>query len=225
VSTCRLPAMNGPDPVRPVLDPIDRLSEIIFGLLMALSFTGTMSVAVGQGDKVGAVLWAALGCNLAWGIVDGVMFALTTAVERTKRQNFFEAIRLMPVAEARRVFLSELPSDIRLVTSEADAESIVAHIRSLPASDNRRIIGVQDVRAAISICLLVILSTLPPSMPFLFIDDLPMAMRLSNAVAVAMLFLIGARLGKYMGRSPWQMALVMAAIGSILVATTIALGG
>jgi hypothetical protein len=37
--------------------------------------------------------------------------------------------------------------------------------------------------------------------------------------------LIGAGLGKYMGRSPWQMALVMAAIGSILVATTIALGG
>ena len=45
--------MNGPDPVRPVLDPIDRLSEVIFGLLMALSFTGTMSVAVGEGDKGG----------------------------------------------------------------------------------------------------------------------------------------------------------------------------
>ncbi|RWO78352.1 MAG: hypothetical protein EOS18_19435 [Mesorhizobium sp.] len=217
--------MNGPDPVRPVLDPIDRLSEVIFGLLMALSFTGTMSVAVGEGDKVGTVLMAALGCNLAWGIVDGVMFALTTAVERVKRLNFFEAIRVMSLAEARRVFLSELPKDVRLVTSEADAESIVTRIRSLPASDNRRIVNIRDVRAAVSICLLVILSTLPPSMPFLFIDDLPTAMRASNAVAVTMLFLIGARLGKYMGRSPWPMALAMAAIGSVLVVTTIALGG
>jgi hypothetical protein len=217
--------MNGPDPFRPVLDPIDRLSEVIFGLLMALSFTGTMSVAVGEGDKVGAVLMAALSCNLAWGIVDGVMFALTTAVERTKRVNFLEAIRVVPLAEARRVLLSELPSDIRLVISEDDAESIVMRIKSLPASYNRRVMGVQDVRAAISICLLVVLSTLPPSMPFVFVDDLQTAMRVSNAVAVAMLFMIGARLGIYMGRSPWPIALAMAAIGSALVVTTIALGG
>ena len=82
--------MNAPEQARPVLDPIDRLSEIIFGLLMALSFTGTMSVAVAGGDEVRSVLMAALGCNVAWGIVDGVMFVLTTAVERVKRFNFIE---------------------------------------------------------------------------------------------------------------------------------------
>lgn len=222
---CPLPAMNGPDPVRSVLEPIDRLSEVIFGLLMALSFTGTMSVAVEEGDKVGTVLLAALGCNLAWGIVDGVMFALTTAVERAKRLDFLEAIRIKPLAEARRVFRSELPKDIRLAISEADAERVIARIRSLPPPDQRSIVGIQDIRAAISICLLVIISTLPPTMPFLFIDDLPMAMRASNAVAIVMLFLIGARLGKYMGRSPWPMALAMTAIGSFLVVITIALGG
>ncbi|MDQ6436371.1 VIT1/CCC1 transporter family protein [Mesorhizobium sp. LHD-90] len=208
-----------------MLDPIDRLSEVIFGLLMALSFTGTMSVAVGEGDKVGTVLWAALGCNLAWGIVDGVMFALTTAVERAKRLNFIEDIRILPSAEARLIFLAEMPEDIRLATSEADAENVVTRIKSLPASDHRRIMGIRDVGAAVSICLLVIASTLPPSMPFLFVDDLPTAMRVSNVVSVAMLFLIGARLGNYMGRSPWPMALAMSAIGSFLVVITIALGG
>ena len=47
-------------PRRPILDPISRLSEIMFGLLMTLTFTGTMSVAIGGGDDVRSVLFAAL---------------------------------------------------------------------------------------------------------------------------------------------------------------------
>ena len=50
-------------------------------------------------------------------------------------------------------------------------------------------------------------------------------MSVSNAVAIVMLFVIGSRLGKYMGRSPWPMALATAAVGSVLVIVTIALGG
>jgi VIT family len=217
--------MNAPEQARPVLDPIDRLSEIIFGLLMALSFTGTMSVAVAGGDEVRSVLMAALGCNVAWGIVDGVMFVLTTAVERVKRFNFIESIRTAPLTEARQVFLSNLPEDVPPVMSEAEAEAILTRIRALPSNQSRGMVRIQDIGAAVSIFAIVVASTLPPTLPFLFVDDLPLAMRVSNAVALVMLFCIGARLGQYMGRSPWPMALAMAAIGSVLVAVTIALGG
>ena len=213
------------EPAKPVLDPIERLSEIIFGLLMALSFTGTMSVAVGEGERVGGVLAAALGCNVAWGIVDGVMFVLTTAVERARRLNFVDTVRNATLPEARRIFLQNLPDDVRLVMPDTDAEVLLMRIRASQATGRRNVVRLQDFRAAISIFALVAASTLPPSMPFLFIDDLPIAMRVSNAVALVMLFFIGAQLGRYMGRSPWPMALAMAAIGAILVAVTIALGG
>jgi VIT1/CCC1 family predicted Fe2+/Mn2+ transporter len=62
-------------------------------------------------------------------------------------------------------------------------------------------------------------------MPFLFLDDLRTAMRVSNSIALVMLFVIGAQLGRYMGRSPWPTAFAMAAIGAVLVAVTIAFGG
>jgi hypothetical protein len=65
-----------------ILDPISRLSEIMFGLLMTLTFTGTMSVVIGTGGDVRSVLIAALGFNLAWGIVDGTMHVLATVTER-----------------------------------------------------------------------------------------------------------------------------------------------
>ena len=61
-----------------VLDPVDRFSEIIFGLVMVLTFTGTIRVAESGREEVRELLLAALGCSLAWGIVDAVMYAITT---------------------------------------------------------------------------------------------------------------------------------------------------
>ena len=66
------------------LDPIDRQSEVMFGLLMTLTFTGTMSVALGAGATVREILMAALGSNIAWGIVDATVYLLTTAAERRR---------------------------------------------------------------------------------------------------------------------------------------------
>lgn len=65
----------------PVLNPIDRVSEIIFGLIMALSFTGA---ATASREEIRTVLFAALGCNLAWGLVDGVMYLVSLLTERTR---------------------------------------------------------------------------------------------------------------------------------------------
>ena len=57
-----------------LLDPIDRISEILFGLLMAVTIVGSLSIATAGQDEVRTVLIAALGCNLAWGLVDAVMY-------------------------------------------------------------------------------------------------------------------------------------------------------
>lgn len=67
---------------RRILDPIDRNAEVLFGLFMVLSFTGTMNVASAGAEDVRAVMWAAIGCNTAWGFVDAVMYVLRNLVAR-----------------------------------------------------------------------------------------------------------------------------------------------
>lgn len=213
------------DEPRAVLDPVDRLSEIVFGLLMALTFTGTMSSVTGQEGGVRAVLIAAFGCNLAWGIVDGVMYVLTTVVERVRRRGFIDALRREPLDRAREMFLESLPDDVRRVSSPKETEALLLRVRALGHDPRHKALTGRDLKAAVAIFLLVVTSTLPPSIPFLLTDDVALAMRASNGIALAMLFVIGARLGQYMGRSPWPMAFAMAAIGALLVAVTIALGG
>ena len=183
-----------------------------------------MSASVGAGQAIGSVLLAALGCNVAWGIVDGVMFVVTTMVERTRRLNLVEGIRNASIIEASQIFAESLPEEIHSVISATEADLLLSRIRALPAATRPRILSFDDITAALLIVALVTASTVPPSIPFLLIENLPTAMRVSNAVSLIMLFSIGAKLGKYMGRSPWPTALAMTAIGACLVAVTIAFG-
>ncbi|NRQ15067.1 VIT1/CCC1 transporter family protein [Ensifer sesbaniae] len=146
------------------------------------------------------------------------MYVLTAAVERVRRRGFLDALRREPLDRAREMFLENLPDDVRRVASPKETEALLIRVRALASDPRHRAVTGHDVKAAFAIFLLVVTSTLPPSIPFLLIDDVALAMRV-------MLFAVGARLGQYMGRSPWPMAFAMTAIGAVLVAVTILFGG
>lgn len=76
-----------------VLEPIDRITEVIFGLLMAMTFIGSLSVATSGREEVPTMLIAALGCNLAWGLADAVIFLMRTWTERTRSRTLLENLQ------------------------------------------------------------------------------------------------------------------------------------
>jgi hypothetical protein len=51
------------------------------------------------------------------------------------------------------------------------------------------------------------------------------ALRISNLVALVMLFASGCVLGRYAGASAWLGGVAMAALGTVLVGAIIAIGG
>lgn len=85
--------------------------------------------------------------------------------------------------------------------------------------------GAEDLWGALGSALLVMAATLPPILPFLLVADAGRALRISNGVAVASLFLVGLLLGRACGLRPWLLGLAMVVLGTVLVAITIALGG
>jgi VIT1/CCC1 family predicted Fe2+/Mn2+ transporter len=208
-----------------VLDPVERFSEIIFGLVMVLTFTGSFSVAESGRQEVRDMLVAALGCNVAWGIVDGVMYVVTAVVERARRTAVLQGIRAAGPAGARALVLAALPEGVAAVTDDAEADRLAARARAAPEPPPSAGITWRDLRGALGSCLLVVLATLPPTLPFAFVPDAVRALRLSNAVAVAALFLAGWSLGKATGVSPWRLGASMVLVGCALVALAIALGG
>lgn len=110
--------------------------------------------------------------------------------------------------------------------SDAQAETILAWMRdNPPGRDVGPVLQRPDFRATFLVFLLVTGATFPPILPFLLVDSVPLAMRLSNAVAVGMLVVIGWRLDQEMQGGRPVMRWVIPVIGLLMVAATIALGG
>ena len=209
-----------------VLDPIDRISEVLFGLFMVLTFTGTLSVLESGRDEVRSMLVAAIGCNIAWGFVDGVMYVLRNLVARSRKATLMRAVReAAEPAQAHRIISQEI-GNVSRVLGAAEFERMRRWIVDQPASASStpRVTG-RDLQGAVAVFLLVFLSTFPVVLPFVFIAEPGMAKRLSAAVAIVMLFLCGHAWGRYAGLKPWRTGLVMVVLGLIVEAIVIALGG
>jgi VIT1/CCC1 family predicted Fe2+/Mn2+ transporter len=215
---------NGSRP-RAILDPLDRSSEVLFGLIMALTFTTTFEVATAGRTDVRTMLIGALGCNLAWGIVDGVMFVVTRSVEKFRFHSRIRAVQTANATDAARILEEEVPEGWADLLDPADLERLAKRAQALPMPDLPRITG-DDLRAGVAVCVLVFLSTLPVALPFLLFRDLFLAARVSDATALVMLFVIGTTLGRHAGRRrPRLVGLVMVVLGVALSAIAVLLGG
>jgi len=209
----------------PVLSLNERVGEVIFGLIMALTFTGSLSVA-SERSEVREMLIGALGCNIAWGLVDGVMYLLGLLADRGRGLKIFREVRTASdPGQARQLIRDALPPVIASSMEPADLDQIRSRLGRMtePAGSG---LALRDFRAAIGIFLLVFLSTLPVALPFAIFHEPPhRAIRISNGIALAMLFVGGYVIGKHSGRRPWLSGLVMLALGAVLVWATILLGG
>jgi hypothetical protein len=209
-----------------ILDPVDRSSEIIFGLIMALTFTGSLSVATSGRSDVREMLIAALGCNLAWGLVDTVMYAITAVVARARRRTLVQAVQqTTDVARAAHWVRRALPEGLEEVMDDAGVTNLVRRLRALPPVQQIALLHMADLREACMAGLLVFLATFPVAIPFMLIQDAGVALRVSNGVAVAMLFVCGAGLARASGLRAWLLGGVMVVLGVVLVVITMALGG
>ena len=209
-----------------ILDPVDRISEIIFGLIMALTFTGSISVANSGRSEVRELLIGALGCNVAWGLVDAVMYVISATVERARRSTLALAVqRAADPARASRLVRQALPPGVAAALTAEEVDGITARIRGLPPVKERGLPRGEDFREGGMAGLLVLLATLPVTVPFLLIDEVEPALRVSNAVAVVMLFVCGYSLGRAGGLRPWVIGGMMVLLGSVLVGIIMALGG
>lgn len=215
----------GGKPLR-LLEPIDRVSEVLFGLIMVLTFTGTLSVADAGRDEVRTMLIGALGCNLAWGIIDGILYLMGCLAEATRGLRTLQSVRGAASTEhAHRVIAGALPAALASVIGPAELEVLHQRLKQLPEPPERVRLGRNDWLGAVSVFLWVFLSTFPVVIPFIVMKSVEPAMRVSNAIALVMLFMTGYGFGRCAGRHPWLTGVAMVALGGILVGLTIALGG
>ncbi len=211
---------------RRFLEPIDRATEVLCGLVIVLTFTCSLSVAQAGRADVRMMFIGALGCSLAWGIIDGMLYLLGCLAEKRQRLRTFRAVRnATDPQSAQRLIADALPPVVASVLQPAELETLRQRLKELPEPPARPRLRKDEWLGAIAVFLLVFLAALPVVLPFMLMRDAAPARRVSNAIAIGMLFLNGYVYGKCVERPPWLMGVAMFVFGVILVAFCMALGG
>jgi VIT1/CCC1 family predicted Fe2+/Mn2+ transporter len=210
----------------PVLDTVERVSEMCFGLFMALTFVGAVSVVTaGDPDPARTMFATALGCNLAWGLVDAIMYLVRTLTTRGKRLTLALALRQAPDrATTIKVLRAALPSWGRDHVGDDQLAAIGASVAAAPLPVRPRL-GGRDYVGAFAIFLIVVATTFPVALPFIMFKELSTALIVSRVLTIAMLFGGGFALGRFAGFSGWPTGLAMTVMGVLLTIAIIALGG
>jgi len=209
-----------------VLNPVDRIAEVLFGLIMVLSFTGAISASTHAREDVRELLWAALGCNVAWGLVDAIMYLMNVAIERGHGILVIKKIHASNNPdEAGEILKDEITPTLSGLMTTVELNELSSRIKKLPEPSNKHLLTWVDLWAGVQIFLLVFLCTFPVAIPFGIFDNLELAMRVSNGVALLLLFAGGFLLAGYAGFRRGITAVAYMLIGVLLVALTIALGG
>lgn len=211
------------------LDPGETLGEVLFGLIMVLTFTVGAGLLTANELDTNELVVAAIGCNIAWGVIDAVLFVLGNLFYRSQRARFYRALRgarneSEALAAVQEEFglenepLAILPEDrARLYESIL---TLSAHAAPARARLLRR-----DFSSALVVFALVSVTALPGVIPFLLLEDSYLALRLSNLVLILLLFLVGYWWGHYTDARPWRVGATVMVLGISMVFVAVALGG
>lgn len=211
------------------IDPATSLGELLFGLIMTLTFTLAAGVIMQEEGREGAreMLIAVLGCNIAWGIIDAALYLSSSMLERGERRKLGQRMRGGTEAEAMALLAERFDELLEDSVPAEERASLYGRIVKRVKSHAPREGGLtgSDWIAAFIVCVAVILPTFPAAAPFWLIEDLELALRVSNGILLALLYISGWAWARYTSATPWKVGLAFLAGGLALVLIAIPLGG
>jgi hypothetical protein len=211
------------------LDPTECLGELLVGVVLALTITLGASLVVGKApESTQKLLLAILGGNLAWGLIDGAIHLMSCMLERSRKARLIQSVRNAEgPAEALAIVAKEFDPKLEPFTTQEERarlyKTVLERLDAIP--EERANLTKEDLLGAASVFCLVVFCVIPALAPFLVLNDRFVALRVSNGLLLALLFLAGFRHARATLGNPWVVSLGLLAAGSVLVAATIALGG
>lgn len=196
---------------------------------MVLTFTLLAGHDVAEGPAgVSKLLLAAVGCNVAWGLIDGIVYLMSQLFERERRAAMLKTLRQAPDEDAARAAIqSHLEPHLASLTTESERRLISNEVLDLvsrapgPSPHLTR----DDWLGALACFALCVGSAIPATIPFLLFDEPLFALRVSNAILLALLFALGAMWARYTGGNRFRTGMALLLLGASMVGIALAFGG
>ena len=210
------------------LTPSERLSEALYSLILVLTVISAIEITIARDQQTSStILFVALGASVAWGMVDAVVYVLTGLHKRNHQVRVVSRVNKRQKSDAIRQIDDELEDSLIGVLDKKERDRIAEQVFATmqDATPLRQGVTKDDVLGGIASFLISFIIVLPPLMPFILNLPLDYGIRLSNVIAVAMLFIVGYVSGGLGGMNRIRWALTITVLGVIIVLVTILLGG
>jgi hypothetical protein len=201
----------------------DRLSELLYGVLMVTSISGLVLIGEPGGENDLYYMLVVLFITIVmWGLLDGVSYALLSSANRAERESLVESLEAESDQLKRREAIEENLEGT--LVSRLDEESklkIIEIVSSGLPRNGKRMTKNRLTSYEKSIVLAAFLLDFLPLIilvfPYLFFDSVKTAALTSHIIALGMFVIIGFYYAKYANLNKWKGAFVCGLLGLILV--------
>ncbi len=200
---------------------VDRIGEVAFAMLMVIIINGYVALSNLNTD-FRYIIAVNLGACLTWGVIDGLIYAISSSMERNLLRN--KLLRLKTAAKGQTMLtqVKESLKDTFLESfdekgKEAIAKEIITHVPNAALSKSK-VLTRQELMGWLSIIAIYLAVGLLLAVPFVLLRDKVVSWFISNTVGVSWLFWYGYQLGESVGRNRWLLGALMASVSIVFLA-------
>jgi VIT1/CCC1 family predicted Fe2+/Mn2+ transporter len=201
----------------------DRLSELLYGVLMVSSISGLIVfegyTEVSDFYYMLIVLFITI---TLWGVLDGVSYALLSAANRAERETLVESLQVEGDSEKRRKAIGDELDGTLITRLDEETQSKIFEIveKGLPRDMTRmtkNALTSYEKRIILAAFLLDFAALVILVIPYLFFDTIAFAALISHSIALVMFVIIGFYYAKYAHLNKWKGAFVCGLLGLLLI--------
>lgn len=174
------------------------------------------------------VIFAVLGCNIAWGVVDGIVYIFSNLLERGRLSKFVSYVKSNSPEKVVTILENEIENTIfKSLNHEEKKQISTDFLKSISkVTPQKTHITKDDMFGSLAIFVLVFTSGFIAVVPFFFLpNNVYLALKLSNIISIILLFNVGYQWAKYPDRNKIKTGVAMVLIGFFIAAVTTLLGG
>lgn len=170
-----------------------------------------------------------LGATVAWGMIDGIMYVLLNLRERGKKSQLLSLIKSYKdendtLSLLKNEMVSPLFDLLNKETQLNICHEIVNRLNEVTVEKPKGI-SKNDLRIVATTILIVTGAGIPLIIPFILLNDVLLAIRISQIIGLVMLFCIGYWWAKLASRHKVRSAIGLTLLGAAIVSLTQALHG
>jgi|GEM_PF-2537307 hypothetical protein len=201
----------------------DRLSELLYGVLMVTSISGLVLIGEPGGENDLYYMLVVLFITIVmWGLLDGISYALLSSANRAERETLMESLQAESDSDKRNKAIVEDLDETLIARLDDESRSQIAAIigNGLPRNaekmtKNKLTSYEKDI--VLAAFLLDFIPLIILVFPYLFFDSVKTAALTSHIIALVMFVVLGYYYSKYAHLNKWKGAFVCGLLGLILV--------